>query len=51
MCVCVCVCVQLLFVRVTGGRLLGACVCVCVYYCCLVGWCVCATAVCQSDWW
>ena len=32
---CVCVCVLLLFVRVTGGRLL----------------CVCATAVCQSNWW
>ena len=32
-----CVCVLLLFVRVTGGRLL------CV--------CVCATAVCQSNWW
>ena len=47
-----CVCVLLLFVRVTGGRLL--CVCVLLLFVRVTGGrllCVCATAVCQSNWW
>ena len=45
-----CVCVLLLFVRVTGGRL---CVCVLLFVRVTGGrlLCVCATAVCQSNWW